>query len=308
MSALRSFWNYIVGPAPGGDDSGDTGDSCTDQPPPDQPPEQQPPDQPPEQPPPAPSDTPGPVTLPETTISVSPDQHDAYITGFQDGKSGAPSNAVDRVGLDLANDYESGYQDGQAAAAKAASSPTAADQEMSKEAYSCGFNDGQAEQRAGKCLASTDQDRLKYQAAGFGSFFEAGYSDGCKSTVTPQPDDSPDQGSALGPPIEGGGERSEETEKPEGFDEEGSVSRQEYGVYLNLKNRIAGAQRKIALGLMREKAWEESGLTDSDLHEYERLFEVFGPSDRDPVPPPGLSIEKLEEEPEETEIEEGEGE
>jgi hypothetical protein len=159
---------------------------------------------------------------------------------------------------------------------------------IDKAAYNAGFNDGKRG-LSGKCYADPIADRS----------YQWGYRDG-KAAAEPQ---SPDY---TGPTCGPDDEPWDGPELPEGFDEESPLTRQEYNRYRYLKGTIDEVNRKIAFGLMRGKAWQDSGLRDSDLKEYERLFEIFSPTDPSPTPPPLGSLEQLEQEPDEEELDEGE--
>jgi hypothetical protein len=71
-----------------------------------------------------PAFTPGPApdTGPNQSVET-PDQKSAYQAGYQDGKSGAPSDPIGRVGFGLAQAYTSGYSDGQKAAQQEPDTP-----------------------------------------------------------------------------------------------------------------------------------------------------------------------------------------
>jgi hypothetical protein len=103
---------------------------------------------------------------------------------------------------------------------------------------------------------------------------------------------------------EGGGEEKPEGEESEKPDEEPNISRY-YGRYNFLKEGIRQYQKSISIGATPEEAAkqleERTGQSfELTLKEYEKLYEIYGQRDLDPVPVP-TEPEEVEQEQEEQE-------
>ena len=219
-----------------------------------------------------------------------------WQAGYQDGINGAASDSSSRSG-DPLQSYNDGYAKGSYDSAQQGGqtyTPTPAPQpgeggssvalQQDKQAYQAGYDDGVNNR------PYDYNDQAKVLGLGYEQDYQNGYNQG-QAQWQAQHSSDEYQGPAVGPAVQEPSEGHEPDEEREFFDEESATTRIEAGRYTFLKNIIRQAQNKVTLGLSPEKAWSDSGLNDSDLEDYRRLFEIFGPSDGDPVPiPPSLSL------------------
>lgn len=253
---------------------------------------------------------------------------DSYNRGYQDALNEADPNPGPLSDYALA-DYNEGYAKGRYDVSQQATSSTPAPPSNTQQGPA--YTPGPPTDNGPNQTVALQQDRTAYQIGysdgkannfypmhatetvglGYEQDYTNGYNDAQRGSTSAMPRDT---GPSIGPTSDGEGPEGEgtEAEKPEGFDEESyktakNLRMPEFGRYTFLKNAIRRYQTKVAMGLSPEAAAEElenevgsrarePSRAFEEIHEeYERLYELFGSADPDPVFPPANPLEEEEE-------------